>query len=100
MTDSTAEEPNQYSPKHPHEPEVAPVFDKLGRCLICVELGLKADVEQAGAQREEAVGLIYSGGHGIGDLCCAPRNASVPRKAKGCQQCTFLAGLEKGSTND
>lgn len=27
---------NFYSEKHPHEPEIAPVYDTDGRCLICV----------------------------------------------------------------
>jgi hypothetical protein len=26
---------NFYDPRHPHEPEVAPVFDPEGRCLVC-----------------------------------------------------------------
>ena len=30
-----AEPANLYSPHHPHEPEVAPVLDPEGRCLVC-----------------------------------------------------------------
>lgn len=28
----------QFSTKHPHEPEVEPIFDKEGRCLICCQI--------------------------------------------------------------
>jgi hypothetical protein len=28
--------PPESSPQHPHEPEVAPVLDAEGRCLICL----------------------------------------------------------------
>ena len=44
---TTAEPTNQYSTRHSHEPEVAPVFDEPGRCLICVELVLKESLEAA-----------------------------------------------------
>ncbi len=50
---TTEENPNQYSPRHPHEPEVVPVYDKPGRCLICVELVLKADIERLEKDAEE-----------------------------------------------
>lgn len=26
---------NTFDPRHPHEPEIAPVFDGEGRCLVC-----------------------------------------------------------------
>lgn len=41
---TTAENPNQYSTKHPHEPEIPPALDKEGRCRVC---GLLVRIDEA-----------------------------------------------------
>lgn len=56
-----------FNPRHPHEPDVAPVFDAEGRCLICgcqwrdTEIaawmnGVADFVEPMGFDREAACG--------------------------------------------
>ena len=34
-----------YGLEHPHEPEVAPIFDDEGRCLICLIASLTIELE-------------------------------------------------------
>ena len=39
------ENTNEYSTKHPHEPEIPATYDDEGRCLICVLLVQVAQLE-------------------------------------------------------
>ena len=49
------ENTNEYSTKHPHEPEIPATYDDEGRCLICVLLVQVAQLEEEnGALRKLA----------------------------------------------
>jgi hypothetical protein len=53
-----------YSPLHPHEPDVAPVLDSEGRCLVCAIAVLEErqqqqdeEIERLTRERDEALGV-------------------------------------------
>ena len=54
----TAENPDQYSTKHPHEPEILPALDEEGRCRVC---GLLVRLDDAVALLRKVSGWQATG---------------------------------------
>ncbi len=63
---------NQMSTKHPHEPDVAPIYDSAGRCLICVVAVRDSEIESLIARlraAEEAKAQLWIALANIRDAC-------------------------------
>ena len=50
-----SENTNEYSIKHPHEPEIPATYDDKGRCLICVLLVQVAQLEEENDRLESEI---------------------------------------------
>ena len=55
-----SENTNEYSTKHPHEPEIPATYDDEGRCLIC---GLLVQVAQLEEENEALVKIVAQSSH-------------------------------------
>jgi hypothetical protein len=56
------DESPQYDPRHPHEPQIPPVLDEDGRCLVCLLLVAVDEAEQSLRMVGPLVGRILKGG--------------------------------------